>query len=256
MDYWVERMVKAQNKFTDMSIKKTEEALKKQYRTAINGVMRDFVDTYEKVLQAGDTPTPADLYKLDKYWQLQNKLSKILQELGDKEIKEYTSQFLRQYEGIWKIISLPTDTAFGMADIPQALQIINQVWCADGLSWSQRVWKNTEMLKQELNDKLVECMLAGRKTTFLKQELIQTFGVSYNRASTLVRTEMAHLQTQASQARYKNYGIQEVEVLAENAGCKHCQALDGQKFSVMGNMPIPAHPNCRCCIIPVIDIDV
>ena len=256
MDYWLERMVEAQNEFTNMSIQQTEKAIKKQYRIALKGVMRDFVDTYEKVLKAGDNPTPADLYKLDKYWQLQNTLSKILQELGDKEVKEYTLQFSRQYEGIWKIISLPTDTAFGLADMPKAEQIINQIWCADGMSWSQRVWKNTEMLKQELNDKLVECMLAGRKTTQLKQELIDVFGVSYNRANTLVRTEMAHIQTQTAQARYKDYGIQEVEVLAEDAGCKHCQALDGQKFSIMGQMPIPAHPNCRCCIVPVIDIDV
>ncbi len=256
MDYWLKRDIDAQNEFTNMSIQQTEKAIKKQYRKALFAVLADFEATYNKLLAAGDNPTPADLYKLDKYWQLQNQLSKILQRLGDKEIQEYTLQFSRQYEGIYKMISLPTDMAFGTANLTDAEQIINQIWCADGKSWSQRVWRNTELLKQELNDKLVECVISGRKPSYLKQELMQVFGVSYNRASTLVRTEMAHLQTQAAQDRYKNYGIKQVEVLADNAGCKHCQALDGQRFNIMGQMPIPAHPNCRCCIVPVIDIDV
>ena len=64
---------------------------------------------------------------------------------------------------------------------------------------------------------------------------------------------MAHLQTEAAAARYKDYGIKKVEVLAEDAGCGHCNKLNHKKFGIYEKMPIPAHPNCRCCIIPVID---
>ena len=251
-DYWIERDRKAQAAFTDKTIEETEKQLKKQYKQALLTVMADFEATYDKLLAAGDNPTPADLYKLDKYWQTQAKLTKILQKLGDKEVKLISKQFLKQYEGIYSIFSLQTETAFGTPDLQKANQIVNQIWCADGKSWSDRVWMNTNKLKDELNEKIVDCVVSGRKTSQLKQELIKTFDVSYNRASTLVRTELAHIQTEAAKERYKDYGIKEVEVLAEDAKCKHCGGLNGKHYNIFEKIPIPAHPNCRCCIIPVI----
>jgi hypothetical protein len=77
--------------------------------------------------------------------------------------------------------------------------MINRVWVADGKSWSERVWDNTEKLQQTLNDNLVHCLVAGKKTTDLKNLLQEQFNVSYNRADSLVRTEIAHIQTQAAQ---------------------------------------------------------
>ena len=80
--------------------------------------------------------------------------------------------------------------------------MINQIWCADGKSWSNRVWKNTDKLQQALNDNLIHCVLTGKKTTELKNILQNDFNVSYHRADSIVRTEMAHIQTQAAQKRY------------------------------------------------------
>jgi hypothetical protein len=76
--------------------------------------------------------------------------------------------------------------------------MINQIWCADGKSWSSRVWKNTELLQQELNDSLIDCLLTGRNPSELKQRLIERFNVAYNRADSIVRTEITHIQTQAA----------------------------------------------------------
>lgn len=201
-NYWIERDKKAQEKFTNQSIAATQKQLKKQYRIALQSVITDFEATYDKLLATvgeGKSPTPADLYKLDKYWETQAKLSKILETLGDKSSQSLSRNFQRQYEGIYNIINLPESaSAFSTPDLAKAEQIINSIWCADGQSWSQRVWNNTQMLQQELNDKLVECVIAGKKTSQLKQELMSAFDVSYSRASTLVRTEMAHLQTEAA----------------------------------------------------------
>lgn len=223
----------------------------------MEAVIEDFEATYDKLMArkaAGQPVTPADLYKLDRYWRTQAKLSKILDNFQDKEAQLLSKNFQVQYEGIYKIFSLPhSDNAFAALDDANIQQIINQVWCADGKSWSDRVWQNTQALKQKLNDKLVTCVAVGRNTTQLKQELMETFNVSYNRASTLVRTEMAHIQTEAAANRYKDYGIKQVEVLADDAGCDYCARLNGKRYSVYAKMPVPAHPNCRCCIIPVID---
>lgn len=88
---------------------------------------------------------------------------------------------------------------------------------------------------------------------------MERFDVSYSQADMLVRTEMAHIQTQASVDRYKDAGLTRYEFLADTdeKTCSVCKALDGKVFSfaeaqVGVNMP-PIHPRDRCSIIPVVD---
>jgi SPP1 gp7 family putative phage head morphogenesis protein len=66
---------------------------------------------------------------------------------------------------------------------------------------------------------------------------------------------MAHIQTQAAKQRYADAGLEEVEVWADKdeRQCDVCGKLHQKRFPIGGNMPIPAHPRCRCCIIPVVE---
>jgi SPP1 gp7 family putative phage head morphogenesis protein len=133
--------------------------------------------------------------------------------------------------------------------------MLNSIWCADGKSWSDRVWTNTTKLQQALNDNLIDCVVSGRKTTDLKNILQDQFKVSYHRAESIVRTEMAHIQTEAAKQRYKDSGIKEVEVWADydERRCNVCGKLHETRHPINGVMPVPAHPNCRCTIIPVVE---
>ena len=92
-------------------------------------------------------------------------------------------------------------------------------------------------------------------STELKNQLQEQFGVSYRRADSIARTEIAHIQTQAAQQRYTDYGIQEVEIWADEdeRRCPECGQLHQKRYPVGAAVPIPAHPNCRCCIVPVVE---
>jgi SPP1 gp7 family putative phage head morphogenesis protein len=107
----------------------------------------------------------------------------------------------------------------------------------------------------ELNEGLIHIVASGKKNTELKQLLQERFGVSYSRADALVRTEVAHIQTQAAQKRYEDYGVKMVEVWADldERRCDVCGKLHQTKHPINGAMPIPAHTNCRCCIVPVVE---
>jgi SPP1 gp7 family putative phage head morphogenesis protein len=186
---------------------------------------------------------------------MQCQLKKELDRLGNKQAQILQKKFLEEWSEIYKGVAIKNDLFFGEVDKETALQMINHIWCADGKSWSQRVWDNVSKLQETLNDGLIECVLAGAKPTELKQILQARFGVSYSAANTLVRTEMAHIQTQAAQKRYTDYGIQMVEVWADKdeRQCEVCGKLHKTRYPVGATMPIPAHPNCRCTIIPVVD---
>ena len=204
-------------------------------------------------MEKGKEPTPADLYKLDKYWQLQNELRKELNKLGNYQVKLCGTDFLKFYKEIYDNVAIKDSTNFHHASKEMMTQVINHIWCADGKNWSQRIWDNTDKLQQALNDELISCLLAGVAPRQLRERLMSEFSVSFDQADTLVRTEMAHIQTQATRQRYIDAGIKEVYVWADKdeRQCEKCGKLHMQRFPIGSKMPVPAHPRCRCRILPV-----
>jgi SPP1 gp7 family putative phage head morphogenesis protein len=257
MNYWGERLANSQKRLTSKNIAAINKQMRKYYGSSMERVIRDFERTYDKLLlsvEEGKQPTPADLYKLDKYWQMQAQLRHELQRLGDRQIATLSKIFETNFFEIYYSIDIEGAEAFTTIDRAAAVHMINQIWCADGKSWSQRIWDNTSKLQQALNDNLIECVVTGKKTTQLKNMLQEQFGVSYSRADALVRTEMAHIQTQAAKQRYTDYGIQEVEIWVDEdeRTCPICSKLEGLKYPVGAEVPLPAHPRCRCSVIPVV----
>lgn len=256
-NYWADRIAKNQEKLSDRTIKQINKQLQRYYGRAMDRVIRDFESTYNKLLattEEGKEPTPADLYKLDKYWEAQAQMRRELQKLGDREIQILSKAFETNFFEVYYSIALPGEAAFNRIDREVVEQLINGVWVADGKQWSQRIWDNTERLAQTLNEELIHIVATGKKDSDLKNALQERFGVSYHRAETLVRTEVAHIQTEAAKKRYQDYGIEYVEVLVDEdeRTCDLCKALKGKKFPTNGVPPLPVHPNERCCLVPVI----
>lgn len=256
--YWQDRMAASQAKISAKSIKQIEKQLRQYYGNTMKYVISDFERVYNQVLaqqEEGKQITPALLYKLDSYWKLQGQLRQVLQSLGDKQVSALSKILEINFFDVYYSINIEGLTAFTTLDKGSVAQLINQVWVADGKSFSQRIWDNIERLMETLNEELVLCVAAGKKTTELKQKLQERFGVSYNRADTLVRTEMAHIQTQAAQKRYEDYGIQKVQFWADpdERTCDVCGKLHKKIYLVGEQMPIPAHANCRCTILPVVE---
>ena len=258
MNYWADRIAKAQAEISAKNIKHIENQLKKYYSSAARRVINDFENTYNKILaqQAdGKEVTPADLYKLDKYWQMQGQLREELRKLGEKQVSALTKIMEIEFFDIYYSINIEGSKAFSTIDNSMVMQLINQIWVADGKSWSQRIWEDTEMLADTLNTELIHCVTTGKKTTELKNLLQERFNVSYSRADALVRTEIAHIQTESAKKRYEDYGLQQVEIWADEdeRRCDVCGKLHETKYPIGAHVPIPAHPRCRCCIVPVID---
>ena len=258
MKYWAKRAAEAQTAITNKNLKQIEKQLIKYYGSTMKRVISDFEATYDKLLSTlgdGKEPTPADLYKLDRYWQLQAQTRRELEKLGNRTIATLSKNFELNYFEIYHALGIPGTPSFSTLDTAMVSQMINSIWVADGKNCYQRVWENTERLVATLNEQLLYCVATGKKTTELKNLLQERFGVSYHRADTLARTELVHIQTQAAKQRYTDYGIQYVEVLVDEdeRTCELCKALIGKKFLTTATPPLPVHPNERCCLIPVID---
>lgn len=257
-DYWKDREAKAQDKISSAKAKEIKEQLIKYYQTAMDKVIESFELTYLKIQKDSEERghiTPADLYKLDQYWKMQAQLKKELQKLGDKQVELFSQAFIDDFMEVYSSIALNSNTSFSSISTEAAKQMVNQVWAVDGKSWSQRVWNNTERLADTLNEELINCVLTGAKASELKKILQERFSVSYNRADTLVRTELAHIQTQAARKRYQDAGVKMVQVWADpdERRCPKCAAIHKKIYPVNAVMPVPLHPRCRCVMLPVIE---
>lgn len=259
-EYWADRQAKAQEILTQKTVAQTEKQLAKYYNSSMRSIIGQFETTFNTYLlnvERGLESSPATLYKLDSYWNMQVQLREELQKLGDKQAVLFSKQFTKQYKQIYRAIALNDGAAFSTISNETALQLINSIWCADGSSWNSRIWKNTDKLQQALNDGLLDCVISGTDSRVLKERLKEEFNVSFSRADNIVRTELSHIQTEAARKRYQDAGIKEVQVWADKdeRRCAICGKLHKQKFPVNGAMPIPAHPRCRCTIIPVVEVE-
>ena len=257
-DYWAERQARIQDAITEKSIKDTERQLTKYYAHAQQEIIGQFEQTYNKLLttvEEGYRPTPADLYKLDSYWKMQGQIAKELRDLNFHQGEIMNLKFIEQFQHIYEAIGEFDNLHYAEIDTKVVQAMISEIWCADGLTWNERIWNNTQLLHKALNDNLIDCVVAGKPATDLKILLQEQFGVSYRRADTLVRTELSHIQTQAARQRYTDAGLTQVEVWAskDERRCDICGKLHEKRYPIGGKMPIPAHPNCRCCILPVIE---
>jgi SPP1 gp7 family putative phage head morphogenesis protein len=259
-NYWQERMAKSQNKISDKNIAQIEKQMKKYYKETMKTVIEEYEKTLLKIMETELDPnrtgyTPADLYKLDRYWMMQKQVKDQLEKLGDKQIAFLSKKFELSYFEVYHGMSMESDDSFIYIDTNAMEQVLKSIWVADGKSWSDRVWDNTKKLQQMLNDELINCVVAGKRSSDLKKKLMERFSVSYSNADMLVRTEIAHIQTEAAKQRYTDYGIKEVEILADEdeRRCEECGKLHGKRYPVGANIPIPAHPRCRCCIVPVVE---
>jgi SPP1 gp7 family putative phage head morphogenesis protein len=250
-------MAQSQQKLTTKSIAQTEKQLINYYTKSMKSVIDEFENTYLKLLatvEAGVDPTPADLYKLDSYWKMMGELRAELTKLGEKEIALLNKEFIQQYINIYDGVAIPSQGAYTRIDTATAQQMINNVWCADGKDWRNRAWTNKEKLQEMLNEELINCVVAGKSPRELRTKIRERFGVSFSAADAVVRTEMAHIQTQAAKQRYQDSGIEMVQVWADKdeRRCEVCGKLHQKKYLISEPVPVPAHPRCRCCIVPVI----
>lgn len=257
-DYWKDRTANAQAKLTNKNAKKINRQLRKYYSAAMKRTIDDFESVYDKILaqqKDGKEITPADLYKLDKYWTMQGQLRNQLQKLGDKQAAIMSSVFETQFFDVYYSIALQGKKAFNTIDRAGALQLISAIWCADGLDFSRRIWNNTNNLIETLNEELLHCVITGKKTSELKKLLRDRFSVSYGAADRIARTELSHIQNVAAKQRYEDYGVREFQVWADKdeRRCEVCGKLHKKRYPVGTASPVPVHPNCRCSIIPVVE---
>lgn len=129
----------------------------------------------------------------------------------------------------------------------------------EGSNYSERIWKNTDILANSLQDILARAVATGQSPEKTAMEVMERFNVGFSNASRLVRTETNYFENKAELESYKELGIKKFKFLAtlDERTSDICRSMDGKEFSVkeahQGINAPPLHPYCRSTIVPVVD---
>ena len=132
-------------------------------------------------------------------------------------------------------------------------EILKNNW--SGINYSDRVWINTTVLADKVQDVLISGFTSGKSYKKMAKELEGLTDMGKYATRRLVRTEMCAMANRAEMEGYKEVGIDKYVFVAtlDSRTSIQCQKLDGKIFNAkdakQGTNYPPMHPNCRSTTI-------
>jgi SPP1 gp7 family putative phage head morphogenesis protein len=124
-----------------------------------------------------------------------------------------------------------------------------------GRDFSTSIWKNTNQLSKRVVSDVEKALIQGASPEKLARDIKNTYGSSAYEAKRLINTEVAKSVMYAQDQVYQDSGVVSQvlwDATLEENTCDDCADLDGQYFDKNDHPDCPYHPNCRCCIIPIV----
>lgn len=145
---------------------------------------------------------------------------------------------------------------FTILDTKTIESIIARPWAPDGSNFSERIWRDREVLVNELQKELVQSFIRGDAPDKAIRNISKKMEVSKRAAGRLIMTESAFFANEARAKAFKELGVEEYQFLAtlDTRTSEICQDMDLKVFKLSEkqvgvNWP-PLHPNCRSTIVP------
>ena len=127
----------------------------------------------------------------------------------------------------------------------------------DGKTYSSRIWNNKNKVAKTLKKEISDFLNGKTDVNIISKNIKNRFDVNYNVSNRLVRTEIAKVQCEANEVWANEHNIKKQLFCAtlDRRTSKICQSLDGKiyDFDDENKKIPPLHPNCRSCLIDIVD---
>ncbi|QEA41221.1 hypothetical protein FGL85_01050 [Leuconostoc pseudomesenteroides] len=288
-NYW-EKRTKAIMDLLDVKDTELTNAVLKEYQAASDDISRKIDDFYEKyadkntisydearkrvrAVDLDDYVKRANAYRVSnkdnpellKRLNAQYMTSKIsrlellkleidfrILQASNAQSETFTAYLAKESAYIYSALSV--GNAIKTLNEREIESILQMEW--SGASYSQRIWRDNDVLANKLKDELVKAAINGTNPRVTTKKLRDTFGGTKPNTERLVRTESTYVANASTAKRYDNIGVKEYEFVAvlDRRTSSICRDMNGQTFPLSEFMPgtnAPAmHPNCRSTIVP------
>lgn len=150
--------------------------------------------------------------------------------------------------------------SFSKTSKQQIDKLLKSKW--SGISYSRRIWNNTQHLAEILKQELLVGLMTGRSDREVCEIIRQRFASGAMEARRLVRTESCFIANEMEGQAYEESGIDRYMYVAtlDKKTSKMCQELDHKVFAVKDRKPNvnypPMHPWCRSTTIAYLNDEV
>lgn len=116
--------------------------------------------------------------------------------------------------------------------------------------------KVTAEIVEKIRQLIADGVIKEKTLWDMMEDIYKASDVGITRARTIARTEIMAGVNEGIKDRYKAAGVEKGEWLAaaDDIVCPDCEDLDGKQFPLDSFPDCPGHPQCRCSILPVIEI--
>lgn len=186
--------------------------------------------------------------------------------VADVELRESEKLYIRTMNKAYYLncydIQKGIGIGFNIAAMPTDVieEILKTNW--SGMHYSDRVWRNSQVMTNKLEQVLLEGIMTGKSYRKLAIELEEMSEDGVFAAERLIRTEMTYISNQAELQSYKECGIDEYIFVAtlDSRTSKPCRKMDRKRIkisdAVVGENLPPLHPWCRSTTRMGIDNEV
>lgn len=246
------------NKLTLLTIDELNRQLSVVYRKAFDNIEKD-IEELILFIAVNDEVSIKDINKFNSYLKLMGNIQREIKNIGNLEegiieigLNRYNRKISKEFDK-----ELGTET-----EIDNTKKILDEVWAKDGLTISDRIWKNKAILINQISDGIVNIVAKGGSVHEAIEGIKQFTKVqstkAYYVAKRLIHTEVNRLRNAMAIERYKQAGLSQYQfhTLGDDKVCEKCDSINNKIFDISDaevgkNLP-PIHPNCRCFITPII----
>lgn len=198
---------------------------------------------------------------------LQLQLQQHVEILYGEQIEGFQELMKEVYQSQYYHTAFEVQKAFEIGFTLQALdetkltKIISKPWTADGQTFSQKIWRDRNLLLDTLHTELIQSMARGEAPGRMISSIAKKMNTSRSNAARLVMTESAFFSASAQKDAFGELDVERYEIIAtlDHKTSSICRSMDGKVFKMADFEPgitaNPFHPRCRTTTAPWFEDD-
>lgn len=159
------------------------------------------------------------------------------------------------YEALASLASVGVGVDFD--DVDDAVNAFAETWARN--YGGAMISNITDTTRSEVADLIGDAVEEGWSNDKLADMLETDYTFDEDRAEMIARTETAYADVAGNVASYEEAGVEKKRWLLGPNSCSYCEQnaddgdIDFNDTFTTGDFAPPAHPNCTCDIMPVLD---
>ncbi|MGE7114842.1 minor capsid protein [Lysinibacillus sp. NPDC047702] len=264
---WYQRFAKK----NEISLDEAKQLLKSDELREFRWTVDEYIDYGKKnainqkwMKQLENASSRVHISRLES---LQLQLQQHVEKLYGGQIDGFERLMKEAYQKQYYHTAFEVQKAFEIGFTLQALdetkltKVISKPWTADGQTFSQKIWRDRNLLLDTLHTELIQSMARGEAPDRMISSIARKMNTSRSNAARLVMTESAFFSASAQKDAFGELDVEKYEIIAtlDSRTSSICQSMDGKVFKLADFVPgvtaNPFHPNCRTTTAPYFEDD-